>query len=74
MIFLLVVVAGLFLIIRHKRSTRNRPTQSRGVEPHAQEKLIVADLGEARFSQTAHAYHVTTDPQAYAKTFVPPEK
>ncbi len=73
-IFLLVLAAGLLLIIQTKRGRRNRPTQGRGVEPHAQSKPIVADIGDARFSQTANAYHVTTNPQAYAESFVPREK
>jgi hypothetical protein len=71
-IFVVVVAAGLVVIIRHERSRHRQPTQRRGVQPHEQAKLIIADLGADGFDNNVnHAYHMTTDPQAYAKAFVP---
>jgi hypothetical protein len=72
-IFAVVFAVGLAVIVRHARANQHRrPTQNRGVQPHEQAKLIIADLGADGFDNNVnHAYHVTTDPQAYAKAFVP---
>ena len=62
----------LSVLILHERSKRSRPTQRRGVQPNEQARLIVTDIGrDGPFNKVTHAYSVTTDPQAYAKTFVP---
>jgi hypothetical protein len=71
-IFVVVLTAGLVVIIRNKRARYRQPTQRRGVQPHEQPKLIVTDIGPDGFNNNVtHAYHVTTDPQAYAKAFIP---
>jgi hypothetical protein len=71
-IFVVVLTAGLVVIIRNERATYRQPTQRRGVQPHEQPKLIVTDIGPDGFNNNVtHAYHVTTDPQAHAKAFIP---
>jgi hypothetical protein len=74
-IFLLVFAAGLRVIIRHERARYRRASQHHGVQPHEQPKLILTDIGPDGFdNKVTHIYHVTTDPQAYAGLFVPPNE
>lgn len=71
-IFGVVLAAGLFVVLRHERSRHRQPTQRRGVQPHQQARLIVVDLGaEGYENNVSQAYHMTTDPEAYARAFVP---
>ncbi len=43
--------------------------------PGEQPKLIVTDIGhDGPFNKVTHAYHVTTDPQAFARTQIPSGK
>jgi hypothetical protein len=71
-IFVVFLAVGLVVIVRHERARHRQPTQRRGVQPHEQAKLIIADLGADGFDTNVnHAYHMTTDPKAYAKAFVP---
>lgn len=72
-IFAAVFAAGIVVIMRHERARYRRASQHRGVQPHEQPKLILTDIGpEGLNNKVTHAYHVTSDPQAYAKAFVPP--
>lgn len=71
----IVLLIGLLLMIWHERGKRFRPTQRRGVVPGEQPKLIVTDIGhDGPFNKVTHAYHVTTDPQAFARTQIPSGK
>ena len=71
----MLMAIALVLMIRHERGKRYRLTQRRGVLPGERPKLIVTDIGrDGPFNKATHAYHVTTDPQAYARTFVPSGK
>lgn len=72
LIFVVVLAAGMVVIVRNGRAKYRQPTERRGVQPHEQARLIVADIGPDGFENNViHAYHVTTDPQSYAKLFVP---
>ena len=70
--FAVIVAVGLVVIARHNRLRQNSPKQRHGVQPNEQPELIVTDIGpDGHSNKVTHAYHVTTDPQAYADIFVP---
>lgn len=71
-IFAIVLAVSIFAVVLLERAKRRRPTQRRGVRPHEQAKLISAYVGtDGSGSRGTYVHHVTTDPQAYAKAFVP---
>lgn len=73
--FAAVLAASILVMIRHERAKRRGPTQRRGVQPNEQAKLIVTDIGPDGYNnKVTHAYHITTDPQAFADIFVPSGK
>lgn len=75
MILALVLAVAFVPMLWHERGKRRRPTQRHGVLPGEQPKLIVTDIGrDGPFNRVTHAYSVTTDPQDYARTFVPSGK
>lgn len=75
LVLAVVLTVFIVLIAWQERSKRHRPTQRRGVLPGEQPKLIVTDIGrDGPFNKVTNAYHVTTDPQAFAKAFVPSDR
>jgi hypothetical protein len=75
LILVLVLAALIIVMVRHDRAGRRGPKQRHGVVPHEQPRLIVTDIGrDGAFNKVIDAYHVTTDPQAYADIFVPSGK
>jgi hypothetical protein len=69
--FVVVMVVGGIGIWMNNRRLRHAPTQRRGVMPGSQPDLIVTNMVTSPGNQTLQAWHVTTDPQAYARAFVP---
>jgi hypothetical protein len=60
-----------YLMVRHDRANRLRPKQRHGIDPHEQPKINFVDIGQDELGRAANAYHVPSNPQVYAKTFVP---
>jgi hypothetical protein len=68
------IVLGLLLTasVLHERGKHNRSTLRRGVRSNDVPKLIIAGVGAGNAGgRGTYVHHVTTDPQAYAKAFVP---